>query len=515
MLAPLAEQVIAPAETYRWPPGLLHLLDVLAAGLGRTPDRIPDDIRKPAGQVLARAWDKGGRPDKLWATDVARVAPELVTADLLTRAFNSPSRLLQEAALQQAAWLDEVPPAAESGLRRLLVTLWASGDLAGRYQVLTVQLRRFRQATTLLPALRLLRSVMMADFLLLTLLALIAVYGLRALGYGLLGEIFLPAWFLTLPGLRLERAKFGAAAVPAPPATPRRGRPGGVVAWGTVLRLVFPLTLVETAFIRAASGPGAPLGILVLYWFAAIYQLSWPYAAASAVLAGDPVPFWTWPLLPARWAARHAVRLLRAISKRILQVIGALAVFGIYAGLSLRFPQGVSGAVGNPQSIAGLTVLLVVFGTVSLLAILLLGGRRFTNRVRLRKRRREILAKARSRRDPYKAAEVAADLGAIRTAAGVKELAETLRLTPALCPPDVINLFADLLNAAEGFDRRAESRRSGRRVVIRRPPVPPGSGGEFTTWAGESPAQLSELLRALDEETLDEITRLIVACRTP
>jgi NACHT domain-containing protein len=518
MLAPLAEQALQSAEPFTWPPVFLHLLDVLAAGLGRAPERIPGDIRELAGQVLTRAWDKGSRYDKLWATDVARVAPGPVTDDLLTRAFNSPSRLLQEAALQQAAWLEQVPPAAESGLRRLLVSLWASGDLAGRSRVLRVQLGRFRQATTLLAALRLLRSVMLVDFLLLTLLALVAVYVLRALGYGLLGEVLLPAWILTLPGLRVERAMFGTAAASPPPTRRRHGRTPGLPVWGTLLRLVFPLALVQMALIRATSGPGMPVGADVPYLFAVVYELGWPNAAVSSVLAGDAVPIWTWPLLPARRAARLAVAILRALSKRKRQTIVTATGFGIYVGLSLRYPQWMSAAAANPQSIAGLTVVLVVSATAGLLAILVIGGRRLSNRLRLRKRRREILREARSRTAPYEAAEIAAALGAIRTTAAVKELAETLRLTPALCPPDVIGLFSDLLNAAERYDREAEVRRRRRGVLTRRPPqvlVHPGSGPAFTAWAEENPVQLNELLRALDEETLDEITRLIVACRTP
>jgi hypothetical protein len=108
---------------------------------------------------------------------------------------------------------------------------------------------------------------------------------------------------------------------------------------------------------------------------------------------------------------------------------------------------------------------------------------------------------------------MAATLATLRTAAAVRQLVLTLRVTPELCPPEVIGLFADLLRADEYHDRLAgtqpghRSVRNDKRVFT----VPPGSGADFSAWAAASPKQLNELLRALDSGTLDEITRFVAA----
>jgi hypothetical protein len=522
-LTPLANQALQPANSFTWPPNLLHLLDVLAAGLGRTPERIPDDIRDIAGEVLTRAWEAGARYDKLWAIDVARVAPGPVTDDLIARASNSSSHLLQEAALQQATWLNQIPPAAESGLRRLAVSLWASGELSGRSQVITAQLRQLPRATTLLPALRLLRSVVPGEILS---LILIAGYMLAAFGHGPAGIGLLGTLVVAHARLRLMRA---AITDPGPRSA---ATPAFYTFRGLALRLtarfrptkarylrslgfyagISPLiTLAAIGASRQTAHVGPPVDAQVIGWYATAYLLMWPTAAVSQVLAGGRAPLWIWPLLPVRWIGRGVLRAVRSFRKIPLR--GKLTLL-----VCISIPilvLDIIGKMSQPSGdVIGWTILIPVDGVGYI--IMLMGIRRLVIRRRLRKHRRQVLKEASRRTEPYTPGEIATALVDIRTSSAVRELSETLRRTPALCPPEVIDVFADLLNTAECGDYRARDRRRLSALLTRRRPplaVPSSCGPTFTALAEEAPGPVEELLRALNEETLDEITRLIDMCR--
>lgn len=521
-LTTLGNQVLQPASSFTWPPNLLHLLDVLAAGLGRTPERIPDDIRAIAGRVLARAWDAGGRYDKLWAIDVARVAPGPVTDDLLARASNSSSRLLQEAALQQATWLNQIPPAAEAGLRRLAVFLWASGELSGRSRVITAQLRHLPQPTTLLPALRLLRSIVPGEILSLILIAgyMLAAFGHGPAGIGLLGTLVIAHARLRLmraaitdPGPRSAavRAPYTFRAIALRFRARYRTKARYLRSYEFYAGICPLITLAAIGASRHGPDVGPPAGEQVIGWLATAYLLMWPNAAVSQVLADGRAPLWIWPLLPPRWIGRGVLRAVRSFRKiplrRKLAVIASIAI-----------PIAVLDAIGASSQSSANVFAWVIFVPIELLGyfMLFLGIRRLVIRRRLRKHRRQVLKEASSRTEPYTAREIATALVDIRTSSAVRELSETLRRTPALCPPEVIDVFADLLNTAECSDYRTHDRRRLSTLLTRRRPtlaVPSSCGPTFTALAQEAPGPLNELLQALNEETLDEITRLIDTCR--
>jgi hypothetical protein len=527
-LTPLRDQVLQSAGSFRWPPNLLHLLDVLAAGLGRTPERIPDDIRAIAGQVLARAWDTGLRYDKLWAIDEARVAPGRVTDVLLVLASNSSSHLLQEAALQQATWLNQIPPAAEAGLRRLAVFLWASGDLSGRSRVITAQLRHLPQPTTLLPALRLLRAIVPGEIVS---LILIAGYMLTAFGHGLAGIVLLVTLVIAHARLRLMRA---AITDPGPRSATIRAP---YKFWVLVLRRAKARFRAKATYLRSlgfyagicplitlivigGSRHAAHVGFdaLVIGWFATAYLLMWPRAAVSQVLAGGRAPLWIWPLLPVRWIGRGVLRAVRIFRKIPLRVkLSVLAYYSIpiaYISIVISTLSVIGASSQSSTNVLVWAILIPIAGlgcVVDFMAI-----RRLVIRRRLRKRRRQVLKEASRRTEPYTAGEIATALVGIRTSSAVRELAETLRRTPELCPPEVIEVFVDLLNTAEGSDYRTHDRRRVSALLTRRRPplaVPSSCGPTFTALAESAPGPLNELLLALNEETLDEITRLIDTCR--
>ena len=65
LLAPMVEQVCQEADNpapdaFSWPEGCLHLLQMLDAGLGRSPENIPDHIRNGTGRLLKAVWNSDG-----------------------------------------------------------------------------------------------------------------------------------------------------------------------------------------------------------------------------------------------------------------------------------------------------------------------------------------------------------------------------------------------------------------------------------------------------------------------
>jgi hypothetical protein len=186
---------------------LLHILEVMASGLGRASTQIPEAIRQLAGKALLTAWRSGRRHDRIWVIDVGRTAPDDISAEILADAFESPSSLLRETAYRQAAWFDALPPSVGIGIKRQLFTLWANGELAEQGPVITAQLRRLTNAKQMLGSYRLLRSILAADLLLLALIAALVLAPQRHL-------LVLSAVLVVIAhlGLRVRRAGLAASA---------------------------------------------------------------------------------------------------------------------------------------------------------------------------------------------------------------------------------------------------------------------------------------------------------------
>jgi hypothetical protein len=284
---------------FEWPPGLLHLLEVITIGSSRAPERIPAGIRTAAGEVLNQAWRYGRGHDQLWVLDVAVAAPDAITTAILTAALNSPSGLLRQAAYRHASWLPDLTAAIRSGIRRTLFTIWASGQLSERAPAVRAQLQRLQRAPELLSAYRLLRSVAAIDLLLLTgvggwigsqlglvhagwwpllgMAILLAHGGLLIRRDGLVGTVQFDRMPIFLKTTRLM--------VPSPNA--RR--------WvGRALRIIIAGIMLRTVIVH-----GSPSTVLfVVDCVIVYYGFFWADVAMGQVVFDRPTSARWWPLIP-------------------------------------------------------------------------------------------------------------------------------------------------------------------------------------------------------------------------
>ncbi len=172
LLAPMAEAATAERASnpdsigFPWPPGSLHLLHLLDAGLGRAPENLGDGIRNECGRLLRAVWQRGRRHDQKWAVSVTLVADRITTIRLVGHAFESRSVYLGGAAYTVVSRMADPPAEMYLGVRQTLLDLAASGQLGPERVALRAQIRRLPAPDQLLRVLWLLASVRIIDFLL-------------------------------------------------------------------------------------------------------------------------------------------------------------------------------------------------------------------------------------------------------------------------------------------------------------------------------------------------------------
>lgn len=147
------------SKPYEWPPGSLHLLSLVDAGMNRRLADIPQGIRTAANQILTAAWDEGLRLDRRWATELALMAPRETSVDLLEKAFASGSPMLNNAAYGSASRLVDPPASLLRCIRQELVSMAASGRLRADRTGVEAELRRLGKSSRELATLHLLLSV--------------------------------------------------------------------------------------------------------------------------------------------------------------------------------------------------------------------------------------------------------------------------------------------------------------------------------------------------------------------
>jgi len=136
LLTPMVLEATDAPESgvFTWPPGSLHILQLLDAGLGRAPEHIPAKIRSDVGTLLRTAWERGRRHDRKWATNVALIADRDNTIWLLNQAFASGSIFLGGVAYSCVSRLQDPPLSMYDGVRLTLVDMAINGQLnEGKY----------------------------------------------------------------------------------------------------------------------------------------------------------------------------------------------------------------------------------------------------------------------------------------------------------------------------------------------------------------------------------------------
>jgi hypothetical protein len=550
--------------TFAWPPGVLHVLELLAIGMSRAPGRIPEDIRAIIGSTLERAWRDGRRHERLWTLDVVLGAPESAMTEILTDAFASSSSLLREAAFRQAAWLPDLAAPVRLGLRRALFTIWASRRLRREGTAVRVQLRRFGQAPELLQAYWLLWAVFGIDLLLVSgACALAATAGPRPHA--------LTWWSAALGvavahcGLLIRRDGLAGAVLYERP-------PPLVVAWarlafrspqtrrlvGRSIRVGLLAALLTATAVRVPPHGVRGWTIAVGIGLAALYALAWADTAMDQVVLGGAVRPLAWPALPAlRVAGRHTGRIGFRVDERysylaslvvfmlIIAAFGTACTFvflGVawvwhvaklgllfsWVGPTLHWIGHLFAGWHVPHWIPTVlhwTGLVIGYGFFSVFAfvfvgvMLLEGGRVFFKRGGDAIAIRRGIRAAATRTEPYTADEIVADLLRMASAHTVRAYVRTLRERPQLCEPGAVTMLSDVATAAEtgGHQRYISALYSkGRRIRSEkkaRVALPADHGAAFAAWVKANERQAAYLLTRLDEETIDEITRLVAECR--
>jgi len=153
-------------DEFSWPPGLLHLLDLLSAGLGGRPQWMGPAVRQEISALLRQVWRRGRRHDRLWLLEVCGVATDRDRAEFIWKGYESPGTLLREEAYRQTGRLGTVPPDLLLYARQGIVTQWAEGELRRHLPSVLAQIRRIENHSPLIAALNLVLVLPVVDFLL-------------------------------------------------------------------------------------------------------------------------------------------------------------------------------------------------------------------------------------------------------------------------------------------------------------------------------------------------------------
>ena len=181
---------------FPWPPGSLHLLQLLDTGLGRTPERLGRDLSAACGELLQAAWEYGCRHDRKWAISVALTADRETALWLIERAFISGSTYLGDAAYTTVSRMMDPPDNLYTGVRETLLRIGTSGRFAEQRIALKAQISRLPGPGPLLNMLSLLAAARWIDIILAAVITLFLIIRLPGFWPGFIMYIV-----LTLPGL--------------------------------------------------------------------------------------------------------------------------------------------------------------------------------------------------------------------------------------------------------------------------------------------------------------------------
>jgi hypothetical protein len=318
---------VADPLGFSWPPGALHLLQLLDAGLGRAPDALPQEIRDGCGRLLRTAWERGRRHDQKWAASVALVADRETTLWLTEQAFRSGSVYLGGAAYTVVSRMTDPPASLYAGVRQTLLNIAASGELKAERVTIKAQISRLPDPAALQRVLRLLAVAPAIDLLL---AVLIAVTGAIFNAWTLIpAAIALPLMLRLFPvAVSRSRVRWGPDDKRARPRTRMFPVPGvgflrfigcGLLLGGAVrlVGLTDSSSAAGTAAAHTAAAPASAFVGTVLLFLIAYFSV-WPSAVAASARDGHvPTPT-TWPALPI-YAVVHSAGYIAAQMRRNLR----------------------------------------------------------------------------------------------------------------------------------------------------------------------------------------------------
>ncbi|MEW6241460.1 MAG: NACHT domain-containing protein [Chloroflexota bacterium] len=94
---------------FPWPDGCLYLLDLLQDGFSSRRDMFPEEMRKNIGVIVSLATLLGSLPSRIWALEVAGIAPDSDLLTIIRPAIADGSHFLSDIAYRQVARLENIP----------------------------------------------------------------------------------------------------------------------------------------------------------------------------------------------------------------------------------------------------------------------------------------------------------------------------------------------------------------------------------------------------------------------
>jgi hypothetical protein len=462
-----AEALLRPMTTpagqagFAWPPGCLHVLGILAAGLSRRPDSVGAQLRATVDTLLTAAWESGQRLDRRRALTFALLASTEVGQQLLEDGFSSRNALLVETAFAQASQIRQPSATIQLGVRRTLITLSTRGKIVSDRLGIGARLKQFPERERLFALLRLIEFVPTIDLFLMFLLMVgvwrhVALFGLSAAGlfffvaslrlisYYILFDLFswserprlTMLWMFTLESTGDESiSNLDTAMVAFVMSLPAAAVYGGAV------------------YLLIGGWLGVVVGVIAL-WYALLLPLG---MVVTIVLDENSSPA-AWPLLPfvalrvgwrrapgaLSWARRHAVDLVTYSLKSIVSVTLVLASWTIVATMAL----GLTALVGSMLlGQYGATMRNVVIGV--LVAITLFHAPHFLRDLRRTAEHRRLV----NSMETFTSADLRRGVELSGSNSMLMSLVQSLRRNPARCAPDVPEVLAGIAATIERVSR--------------------------------------------------------------
>jgi hypothetical protein len=513
LLAPMTrsaledEELQATSGGYCWPPGSMHLMGVLSAGLGQTPDSIPAKFRADASSLLRSAWNKGRRHDKKWAVNLAPVAWQNETFWLLEQAFASGSLVLGGAAYTCVSQLADPSPNLYEGVRKTLINMAANGDLNEQKVALNAQVRRLAEPVPLIQVLRLLTLAPYIDCGFATILVLAC-----CLVSWPLGAAVASFAMIGLIGYQLMLSLHDSYRLPGTRLTMNMGSrvSAGVVFVAAYARCIAAFLAVLGVYNAVPRN----WIVFVVAIFAGAYFTCWPPAVGYVCRYREGINGILWPAVPLFALVKLLQRAISAIkqtsmSKLIMICLSLLVLVPIGWIIRKYYPSF------DHNATVKLTVAIIAFLAYG--SSVIAAGTAFV--IYIYRRHNDALSiRVFSCMHQTTVAEVFSVLSRIRTARGVRLFIESALRVDLVAYPEIVRVLSDFAAAAEMVEaeKKAETKRKSPKVL-----VVPGITSEFADWLDlnsqrkrrvwktSSTQYLPFSLRKVQGATLDEIARSI------
>lgn len=487
------------AGSFSWPPGALHLLGILANGLGDVPGPSARRVRHLAGSLLSDAWERGRGHDRVWALEVILAADPATAQRILEAAFAQPSTFVQAAAYRSAGRLTDPPDAVSAGIRQALISLAVDGRLYAQREQVRARVGRLRtdtQAANTLSVLRVIPglSVTLSVLVPLALAAAAPRYWAVSVAAAVLGALLESRNIAIVLHLKPRESRPIAMLATRPLIARASAQPSPVASFVVRMGAMVVLFVAGSMLAKSSAGAGmvvaasatqvAPLFLVI----AAVHPLEHGCVGPlRALTIGIPLGFRHLPAhlsvgaaLRRGTARARAVRPSRDLAWDFVKPFLPPCVMLALGGVGLWLYHHQSHRAG------------VIYGTVigACLAVPCLAEAGFALRRWLAARAR--VRAVRGRDAAFAVGELAAALGAVRFKWEMTATLRAIACADALPTPDAVDLVADFVLLADA------KRRDGGTAVRT----------QMYTWLQRAdPADLARLLELVTYEGADEIIR--------